>query len=125
MSAWRPELIALDIDGTLLNSARQITETTKKAIAETRLQGIKVIPCSGRHYSGTRSIALQAGMGDAVICGNGALVTTWNGEVISAAMLNPQRCMELLRFCESYHLGCNLYANDILHTLKPNSFLKK
>lgn len=121
MTAWKPKLIALDIDGTLLNSARQITPPTKDAIAEARSHEIIVVPCSGRHYSGTRSLALQAGMGDAVICGNGALVTTWSGEVISAAMLNPQRCKALLRFCEFYHLGCNLYADDILYALKPNS----
>ena len=121
MTAWKPELIAVDLDGTLLNSARQITSGVRKAIAQARESGIKVIPCSGRHFSGTRSIAVQAGMGDAVICGNGALVETWQGEVISANMFSPARCLELLKFCEEYNLGGNLYANDVLYTLKPNN----
>lgn len=121
MTAWKPELIALDLDGTILNSARQITLGTRSAIEQARACGIKVIPCSGRHFSGTRSVALQAGMGDAIVCGNGALVTTWHGETIFAKMFNPDRCLELLGFCEEYQLGCNLYANDVLYTLSPNS----
>lgn len=80
MKKFHPRLIAVDLDGTLLNSARQITQETRAAISFARRQGVKVLPCSGRHFSGTRSVARQAGMGDAVICGNGALVTTWQGE---------------------------------------------
>lgn len=124
MTAWKPELIALDLDGTLLNSARQIPPGTRTAIGQARACGVKVIPCSGRHFSGTRPVAMQAGMGDAIVCGNGALVTTWQGETIFSKMLNPNRCLELLKFCEEYRLGCNLYANDILHTLSPNSVTK-
>lgn len=112
MTAWKPELIALDLDGTLLNSARQITPGTRTAIGQARASGVKVIPCSGRHFSGTRLVAMQAGMGDVIICGNGALVTTWQGETIFAKMLNPSRCLELLEFCEEYRLGSNLYADD-------------
>ena len=124
MTAWKPELIALDLDGTLLNSARQITPGTRTAIGQARASGVKVIPCSGRHFSGTRLVAMQAGMGDVIICGNGALVTTWQGETIFAKMLNPSRCLELLEFCEEYRLGSNLYADDVLYTLIPNSVTK-
>lgn len=46
MTAWKPELIALDLDGTLLNSARQITPGTRTAIGQARASGVKVIPCS-------------------------------------------------------------------------------
>ena len=124
MTAWKPELIALDLDGTLLNSDRQITPGTCAAIGQARACGVKVIPCSGRHFSGTRPVAMQAGMGDVIICGNGALVTTWQGETIFAKMLNPSRCLELLDLCEEYHLSSNLYADDVLYTLIPNSVTK-
>lgn len=121
MNTIHPRLIAIDLDGTLLNSARQITQESREAIAYAREHGVKILPCSGRHFSGTRSIAYQAGMGDAIICGNGALVSTWQGEVITASMFSPQRCLELLKFCEYYKLGSNLYANDILYTCQANS----
>ena len=121
MKKFHPRLIAVDLDGTLLNSAHQITQETRAAISFARRQGMKVLPCSGRHFSGTRSVARQAGMGDAVICGNGALVTTWQGETISASMLAPGRCQALLQFCSFYRLGSNLYADDVLYTCRENS----
>lgn len=36
------KLIALDMDGTLLNSQKQISPRTKQAIAQARQQGIQV-----------------------------------------------------------------------------------
>ena len=121
MKSFVPRLVAVDLDGTLLNSARQVTREACDAIAHARKRGAKVIPCSGRHFAGTRAVAIQARMGDAIICGNGSLVATWYGEVISEKMLDPQRCIELLKFCESYHLSSNLYANDVLYTCGPHS----
>lgn len=121
MNNFHPRLIAVDIDGTLLNSARQITQETQAAISFARQQAVKVLPCSGRHFSGTRAIAHQAGMDGLLVCGNGALVATDHGEVIAAHMLSPDRCLELLRFCDFYHLGSNLYADDVLYTCRENS----
>lgn len=37
------KLIALDMDGTLLNSQKQISPRTKQAIAQARQQGIQVV----------------------------------------------------------------------------------
>lgn len=121
METFHPRLIAVDIDGTLLNSLHQITPETQAAIACARKCGIKVIPCSGRHFSGTRALAHQAGMDDVIICGHGALVTTWQNEVIAANMLAPERCLELVQFCDFYHLGSNLYADDVLYTYHANT----
>ena len=41
-------LIALDLDGTLLDPAGQITDETKAAIAQARQAGIKVVLSTGR-----------------------------------------------------------------------------
>uniref|UniRef100_UPI00112F5A1B HAD-IIB family hydrolase n=2 Tax=Gammaproteobacteria TaxID=1236 RepID=UPI00112F5A1B len=49
------KLIALDMDGTLLNSQKQISPRTKQAIAKAREQGIKIVLASGRPLAGMRS----------------------------------------------------------------------
>ena len=46
------KLIALDMDGTLLNDEKKITEKTKKAISEARNNGKYVVLCSGRPIEG-------------------------------------------------------------------------
>lgn len=51
------KLIAMDIDGTLLNSAKQITPHTRYALLEAQQQGKRLILASGRHPVGVYPIA--------------------------------------------------------------------
>ncbi|MGL4655948.1 MAG: HAD hydrolase family protein, partial [Sarcina sp.] len=46
------KLIALDMDGTLLNSEKKITERTKEAIRKAREKGVYVVLASGRPIDG-------------------------------------------------------------------------
>ena len=46
------KLIALDMDGTLLNSEKQITDRTKKTLAQARAKGVKIVLASGRPLAG-------------------------------------------------------------------------
>ena len=51
------KLIALDIDGTLTNSQKEITPRTRYALMEAQKQGKKIILASGRHPVGIMPIA--------------------------------------------------------------------
>lgn len=51
------KLIALDIDGTLTNSKKEITPRTRYAILEAQNQGKKIVLASGRHPIGVYTIA--------------------------------------------------------------------
>ncbi|WP_414838533.1 Cof-type HAD-IIB family hydrolase [Carnobacterium sp. TMP28] len=42
------KLIAIDMDGTLLTNAHQLTDNVKKAIFEANERGIKIVLCTGR-----------------------------------------------------------------------------
>uniref|UniRef100_UPI0034E9838C HAD hydrolase family protein n=1 Tax=Enterococcus faecium TaxID=1352 RepID=UPI0034E9838C len=42
------KLIALDLDGTLLNGKKEISASNKKALQEARQQGVKVVITTGR-----------------------------------------------------------------------------
>ena len=50
------KLIALDIDGTLINSSNQITENVKLAIQKAKEKGIKVVLCTGRPLKDRKSV---------------------------------------------------------------------
>ena len=45
-------LIALDLDGTLLNSEKQLTEENARALADAAAQGIWIVPTTGRFFDG-------------------------------------------------------------------------
>ena len=49
------KLIALDIDGTLINSSNQITENVKLAIQKAKEKGVKVVLCTGRPLKGVEN----------------------------------------------------------------------
>lgn len=71
------KLIALDMDGTLLNDEKKITADTKKAIEEARKSGKYVVLCSGRPIEGIERYLDELNMNtedDYVISFNGAMV---------------------------------------------------
>lgn len=71
------ELIAIDMDGTLLNPQHQITPAVKRAITEARRRGVYVVLTTGRPYVGVQDYLRQLdiqGSGDFCITYNGALV---------------------------------------------------
>ena len=47
-------MVAIDIDGTLVNDHKQIGEKTKAAIKQVRKQGVYVVLCTGRPLSGVK-----------------------------------------------------------------------
>ncbi|SES65013.1 sugar-phosphatase [Thorsellia anophelis] len=86
------KLIALDLDGTLLNSSHELSDDNIQAINEAKEQGIKVVLVTGRPFIGTQKFTKQLNMmsdSDYVIVCNGALIMTPNsGEVILENTLN-------------------------------------
>jgi len=71
------KLIALDIDGTLLNSDKKITSDVFNSIQEAKKSGAKVVLSTGRPLPGVTPLLKQLNLtdeGDYVICFNGAVV---------------------------------------------------
>lgn len=78
-------LIALDMDGTLLNSDKIITEKTEKALINAQKSGVKVAIASGRMPLGVEKFAKQLQLekyGGYCVCFNGGLIMNSNGDVI-------------------------------------------
>ena len=50
------KLIALDLDGTLLNSEKQLSEKDRAALAYAAEKGIEIVPATGRFYRGMPQI---------------------------------------------------------------------
>ena len=80
------ELLVLDVDGTLVNTKKEITDRTRNAILECQEQGIKVAIASGRCTEGIRHQAAAIGLdryGGYIISFNGGRITNFaTGEVI-------------------------------------------
>lgn len=71
------KLVAIDIDGTLINDQRELTKEVYEEIQRVRSKGIKVVICTGRPINGALPFAEKLNMNgddDFIITFNGALV---------------------------------------------------
>lgn len=66
-------LIALDLDGTLLDSRGELSERNRAAVASAREVGARVTLVTGRRFRDARPLALELGLDVPVISHNGAL----------------------------------------------------
>jgi len=69
---WK--LLALDLDGTTLNSSEQISDTNISAIQRASQAGIRVIVTTGRSYTSASRFIHRLGTTDPTITYNGALI---------------------------------------------------
>jgi len=73
------KLIAIDVDGTLLDSQWQVPEANRKAVAEAAARGIEVVLVTGRRFDFALPIARQLHPSVILIVNNGALVKALDG----------------------------------------------
>lgn len=64
------KLIAIDLDGTLLNSYGEVSNENKKAIQNVKSKGIEVVLTSGRMSSSVIAIAEEVKANNYIISGN-------------------------------------------------------
>jgi Cof subfamily protein (haloacid dehalogenase superfamily) len=80
-------LLALDLDGTLLNHRGHISERNLEAIESARGRGVRVALVTGRRFRDSRPIALQLGLDVPLISQNGAL--TKHAETLQTVAVLP------------------------------------
>lgn len=80
-------LLALDLDGTLLNSRGQVSERNRRALEDVRGCGVRVAIVTGRRFRDARPIALELGLDVPVIAHNGAL--TKHAETLETVAVLP------------------------------------
>jgi Cof subfamily protein (haloacid dehalogenase superfamily) len=88
-------LIAVDIDGTLLNPQFQISEPDLTALRNAHAEGIEVILVTGRRHAFALPIAQQLGFDLWLICSNGAVTRSLKGETFHRDLLPLQTCRDL------------------------------
>lgn len=71
-------MIAMDLDGSCLNSSKAVSERTAKVIRKLIQKGVEVVPATGRGFYRLREDVIGVGGIRYVISGNGAVVTDGN-----------------------------------------------
>jgi Cof subfamily protein (haloacid dehalogenase superfamily) len=74
MASRRYQILALDVDGTLLGPDGSLRPQTAAAVARAAQAGIRPVLCTGRRYRRARPIASQLGIEAPLVCNSGAVI---------------------------------------------------
>lgn len=118
------KLIALDIDGTLINSSHQLTEGVKKAIKEAKEKGVKVVLCTGRPLKGVEQFLEELNLkeeGDYAATFNGALVQdTFTKSPVSHLTLKYEDLVDLYNLSLEVGSRSHFYDTKTLYTFNKD-----
>jgi 5-amino-6-(5-phospho-D-ribitylamino)uracil phosphatase len=97
------KLLALDLDGTLLDSRGKIPEANKIAIRRAEAQGVLVTFATGRRFRDARPVALEIGFNAPIVTHNGALLKNAETlETLTFSLIENATVREILRVGRSF-----------------------
>lgn len=83
------KLIAIDLDGTLLNKEKMVSAENVKAIKKAQEMGVHVVIATGRHYQDAVRLIGSAGLHLPIIASNGASIHDLEGNCIQSIGIEP------------------------------------
>ncbi len=121
-------LLALDIDGTLLTSAKGVSVRTRQALDAARAAGVRLVLVTGRRHPAARRVAELLGGEIPLVLHNGALIVA-DGQVLRCrplALETARRAVELGRAHGAdpvVHLGQQAEGRLLVEGVAPSNTL--
>jgi Cof subfamily protein (haloacid dehalogenase superfamily) len=123
-------LIALDIDGTLLDSRWQLPEANRAAIVAATRRGIEVALVTGRRYDFAMPVARKLDCPLTMIVNNGALIRSKEGQTHLRHLLPKQTASQVLHLTSEWREGAAVIFDRerknqlMLEALDPDDSLR-
>ncbi|WP_192942921.1 Cof-type HAD-IIB family hydrolase [Staphylococcus cohnii] len=112
-------LIATDMDGTLLNAAHEISEDNIQAIKYAQSQGITVVIATGRAFYEANVPINQTDLKVPYICLNGAEVRDESFNIMSTSNLNRELINRITEELNKENIFYQVYTNLGIYTENP------
>jgi Cof subfamily protein (haloacid dehalogenase superfamily) len=117
-------LLALDVDGTLLDPAGQLRPAVQQAIAAIQKRGVRVVLCTGRRFRTALPLAQQLQLSDPAVVHNGALVKDLrSGATLQQCYVSPDvytHALTLLRqggapmvYIDAFHEEVDILTEEL------------
>ena len=118
-------LIAVDMDGTLLNSEHQVTERNKQAIIDVINAGKLFVISTGRPPHGVKFVMDMIDADLPFIMYNGALVmTSKSKQILHESVLAGELARQVVQFGIDNGTTIFVYARGSLHVTESNPYVK-
>ena len=114
------KLLVLDVDGTLLNNAKEISKRTLSALLKVQHTGVRLVLASGRPTSGLTPFVKLLEMdnfGGFIVSYNGSkIIKADDGEVLFERRINPELIPYLEKKSRKNNFSIFTYHDDYLLT---------
>ena len=95
------KLIAIDLDGTLLNSSGEISSENIEAIRLAKEKGIEIVITSGRVSDSVLNIAKEIGADKYFISGNGSMLyDIQKNRIVYENFIDKNKILSLIKMCD-------------------------
>lgn len=105
-------LVAVDLDGTLLNSRREISEGNRQALLQAAERDVQVVIVTGRRFYSALPLVSEVPCLVTLITSNGALIANSSGEVLHRDFLPRNVAQQALAVAREFRP----YSVAIFHT---------
>ena len=106
-------LVAIDIDGTLLDSHGRIPPRNLRAIEDAVARGTDIVLVTGRSFPFALPVARQLPREVALIVSNGALERTQDGTTLASRLLSAPQAADLLAATTAFrHCAALIFDRD-------------
>ncbi|GIP44560.1 phosphatase YwpJ [Paenibacillus sp. J45TS6] len=112
------KLIAIDLDGTLLNTESQISSENADAIRFAQNNGVHVVIATGRAHADVRAICKKAGLVTPVIAANGATIHDENENKIESIPMDRKIAFSILEWLEANEFYYEVLTDQAIYS--PN-----
>ena len=99
------DLVAIDCDGTLLNTDKTISNGAREAIDRARAAGIEIALITGRNLGGVRFIVDQLGLDGVIVgCGGAFIYDIQPSRIVESHPLPKKETIELVQLCREWDI---------------------
>ncbi len=120
------QLLALDMDGTVLREDKTIAPRVQKALADAVAQGVEVVPATGRNAMGIPAEFLKAAQSRYAITANGArLVDLQTGACLGQWLIPCALALQAFDLLQKYDCVLDLFHNGTAYTTAHNLLLNE
>ena len=115
------KLFVADMDGTLLNDKKELSDKDIQTIKKLQDFGIRFAVATGRHDSMIKSYLKHLDLRVPVISCNGAIVREpFSGQIFLAEALPKEKSLQVIDICKEWSVGFHIYGHESIFGEKLN-----
>lgn len=121
------KLIALDVDGTIMNKSFRISHRVKKTISRAVKKGIRVLIATGRMYSATVPIGVELDLTTPLVVYQGSLIKEFykSDRTLLHHYLERDLALDIIKNAREKNVQINVYLDDKLYVESDSSILQE